>query len=313
MLASLPCLLLLLTPSNYKMPTVKAIKCMGCSESITKSHKSARCRICSQSWHAACANLSEKDLQSLKALKSSFFICTSCESNLDNNGNNDSCVANQIREMNKKLDDFTATNKAELTTITASLDVIKGEMSACLTEIKSDIAECGTKVSNLEVENNVLHRRLNRPDIVVAGLPEGLSDLVAPVIALGSFFNIVVTRQDVNHVCYMNNRRQILIKFNSVFLRDSIMREYFKTRALKVGDIIEGDGSDLVNRVYLNDHFSPAAAQLNAVCRKLLRQRIVTKFKILNADHLKAKLTLPNGNAVVRDSVECASLLNDGT
>lgn len=294
------------------MPTAKTTKCKSCSDSITKSQGSVMCRICSQWLHSSCANLSEKDLQSLRAIKANLFICTSCEPKLHNNDKNDSGIANEFRNLNKKMDDFINNNKTELTSIKASLDDIKSEMSSCLTEIKSDIAECGSKVSNLEVENNVLHRRLNRADIVVSGLPAGLNNLISPVVALGSFYKIAVTSQDVNHVCYMNNRRQILVKFNSVFLRDSIMKEYFKTRALKVGDIIEGDGNDIDNRVYLNDHFSPAAAQLNVVCRKLLRQRIVTKFTILNADRLKAKLTLPNGNVVIYDSVECTSLLNDG-
>lgn len=294
------------------MPPSKTIKCVSCSDSITKTQGSIGCKICSCWLHASCANLSDKDLQALKALKSSFFICTMCQSNLNNNHQQGgSSVADEVRSLNIKFDAFISKNQSELLSIKTAIDDIKTEVSSCLNEMKTDIAECGSKVTDLEAENNVIHRRLNRANVVVAGLPEGIPDLVAVVIALGDFYNVSITRQDIHHVCYLRNRKQVLIKFNSVIIRDDVMKEYFKTRSLKVGDLIEGDGSDLVNRVYLNDHFSPAASQLNALCRKLLRLQLVRKFKIINSDKLRAKLTLPNGNEVVRDPLECASLLGN--
>lgn len=293
------------------MPASKSHKCPSCSESVTKSSGGVICRICSQWFHNECAKISEKELQAMRVIKFNAFMCSHCESNLNSDRNqNDGGIANGFRDLNKKLDDFMADNRAELTSIKSSLDDIKSEVSSCLSEMKADIAECGARVLSLEAENNVLHRRLNRADIVVAGLPQGLDDLVSPVVALGAVFKLSVTSQDIHYACYISNRRQILVKFNSVFLRDRIMREYFKTRTLKVGDLLQGDGSDLSSRVYLNDHFSPAAGQLNAVCRKLLRLRVISKFKILNGDNLKAKLTLLNGNMVTRNLDECTALLD---
>lgn len=218
-----------------------------------------------------------------------------------------------MRNLNEKLDGFITKNESEMLAIKTSLDDIKSEMSSCLTDMKSSIAECGSKVTNLEAQNNIIHRRLNRANVVVAGLPEGITDLVDVVVALGDFYKVALTRHDVHHVCYLYNKKQILIKFNSVFVRDGIMKEYFKTRTLKVCDLIKGDGDDLVNRVYLNDHFSPAASRLNAVCRKLLRLQAIKKFSIINADRLRARLTLLNGNEVVRDALECDSLLDDAS
>lgn len=296
------------------MPVSKVIKCGSCSGSIAKTQGSIACKVCSRWIHASCANISDKDLLALRSMTLSIFICASCQSNLNNNSQqSDSAVADQIRGLVVKLDGFITKNETELLSIKTSLDDIKSEMSSCLMEMKSNIAECGSRVLSLEADNNVIHRRLNRANVVVAGLPEGIDDLVAVIIALGDFYKVSITRQDVHHVCYLHNKKQILVKFNSVFVRDEIMKEYFKTRNLKVGDLVRGDGNDLVNRVYLNDHFTPAASRLNAVCRKLLRLQVVKRFKVINADKLRAKLTLPNGNEVVRDALECASLLGDAS
>ena len=105
----------------------------------------------------------------------------------------------------------------------------------------------------------------------------------------------------------MNGNKLLLIKFNNVGIRDSLMKEYFKTRSLKVKDVLDGE---IESRVYLNDHYSPAASNLNFLCRKMLRLNIISKFKIFNSDKLKSKLTLCDGKEVVCDMAECAALLD---
>lgn len=82
------------------------------------------------------------------------------------------------------------------------------------------------------------------------------------------------------------------------------MHEYFKTRSLKLNNFIDGD---IDSRVYLNDHFSPAAGRLNA--KKLIRKDVIKKFKILNSDKVKAKITMNDNREVVYGPAECADLL----
>lgn len=323
------------------MPPSKTFKCGVCSLAIGKTQGSLQCRICKKWLHASCANVSDKELKVFGDAKSMAFICPSCDDNL---GDNDDvgedmralnrkldCFINKHQsdqsELNKKLDDFIKKNEEDkLALRSAFLDAvadIKSDMNSCLTNMKKDIIGCSklinhidtsttSKISALEMENNVLHRRLNRGDIVVSGLPEGLTDLVSPVIALGATYNVAVNVGDVSHVCYMNHRKLLLVKFNNVMARDKIMREYFKTRSLKISNLISDAqfGGDLESRVYLNDHYSPAASNFNGLCRKLLRSKCISRFKIINSDKLSAKLTLPDGKEVVYDAAECAGLLN---
>ncbi|XP_061392860.1 uncharacterized protein LOC133328309 [Musca vetustissima] len=61
---------------------------------------------------------------------------------------------------------------------------LKAEIGSCKEQIQNVEASTSSKITELETEINVLHRRLNRADILIGGLPAGLPDLIAPVLAL---------------------------------------------------------------------------------------------------------------------------------
>lgn len=303
------------------MPATKVTHYKACNESITKTQGSVKCKACSHWLHGSCANIADKDLVVLKTLKSYSFICTFCEANLSNVTNNGG-VVEKINNLNDKLDTFIQNYQSEQNLFKSILEDIKTEMTSCVAELKSSVNDCVKRVNEvesvtlkkipaLEAEDNVLHRRINRCDFLISGLPEGLNDLEAPVIALGAHYKIPIVSQDINTVCYINRRKQILVKLNKMSKRDAIMKEYFRTRTLKVCDIFDCPDGNITSRVYLNDHYSPAASQLNTICRKLRQLKIISKFNILNADKLAARLTLPDGVVVVRDVKECEALLDN--
>lgn len=191
-------------------------------------------------------------------------------------------------------------------------------MSASINELKNDIVTCNKLINNLdsatsstfsgvERENHIIHRRFNRADVVISGLPAGLNELTSVVISLCSYYKIDISEFNLNNVCYLNHSKQVLVKFNNVELKDRLMKGYFKSRSLQVKNVI---GGDVESRVYLNDHYSPGASKLNLLCRKLLHHKIILKYKILNRDKLKAKLTLKDGKEDFYDVDACAELLN---
>lgn len=291
-------------------------KCGICDENIGKTQSSLQCQTCPVWFHAACANVSDKEHTMVKKNSGLGYFCAKCKE--DQTGGDD-----DIRALHKKFDDGREDFNSIKGAFADAVSDIKTEMNSCFRELKADIVNCTTninkvesftsaKISNLEIENHVLHRRLNRPDIVIRGLPAGLEDLVVAVVALGAFFNIPIAGHDISHACYINKKGLILVKFNNVFVRDKIMSEYFKTRTLKVSDIIDGGVADGVeSRVFLNDHYTPAASRLNVACRKLLIDKKIKKYRLFNADKLKAKITLLDGNEMeVNDAAGCAVLQN---
>lgn len=303
------------------MPVNKIVKCKSCEESITKTRSSILCKACKCWFHMSCAGIDEQYLGVLRSVKAFAYICASCEPNLSENCST-SGVIDKINSLNEKLDRFVLSYESQQSALKTVLEDIKNEVSSCVSEMRSDIQKCAenvqrversaaTKFVALENEDNILHKRLNRSDILIGGLPEGLEDLEAPVIAIGSFFKVEITSLDINQVCYINRKKQVLVKFNKVSKRDCLMREYFKTRNLKVSDVLDVACSDLSNRVYLNDHFTPAAAHLNAICKKLRQRKVITKFKVLNTDKLRAWLMFTDGKCVTYDAVQCEALLAD--
>lgn len=300
------------------MPIAEIINCAFCKESIGKILKSIVCSSCNLRLHHSCANVSDKHMALLKNNPSFNFTCVSCLSHSKLN----SCTRDEVGELNSffnnvknALDNHEAFRK----TITDVLSAFKDEVSACIRQMKSDIAACTKLIDQIDsstksntdsllLENNMLYRRHNRSNIVLRGLPTGLTNLNSTVISLCSFYGVKVFDRDINYVSYMRNNKNILVKFNNVLLRDCVMNNYFKTRSLLVKNVL---GGDIMNRVYLNDHFSPAASKLNHLCCKLLRQKTISKFKIINADLVKAKLIMPDGKTMICDMGECSNLFDD--
>lgn len=302
------------------MPAAKVqYKCGDCHEGIAKAQSSVQCKACAIWFHVSCAGLNEKALSSLKGCKSLSFTCKSCTDSAPDL----KLLRHEISELNSKLDTFIGKADTEQAaihkTIADTVNSFKAEIASCLKEMKSEILDCNKlihhmdlstnkKITELEVENNVLHKRINRADIVVSGLPDGLDDLIAPIVKIGSIFDVEISPLNINHACYFNNRKAVLYKFNNVFLRDRIMKAYFKTKSIKICDVI---GGEIDMRLYLNDHFSPASGKLRYICSRLLHKKVIMKYRILNTDIVKAKIVLVNGKEVVYTLSECTSLLNE--
>ncbi|KAI8120458.1 hypothetical protein CVS40_8053 [Lucilia cuprina] len=301
------------------MPVSKTYKCGSCNDTILKTQGSIMCNSCKLWLHLNCANVSKEHLVLFKDKQSSFsFTCPACLNAADDNGS----LRDEVRALKTTLEDFIKTSQNDRDSYKNSLAEIlsqfKDEMLASNRQLKDDILTCSklirnvdssttSKLKSLEMENHVLHRRLYRGDVVLSGMPAGLDNLTSCIISLCSFFGIDITDRDINQTCYMSNQKLILVKFNCVSIRDRLMKDYFKTRSLKVSDII---GGEISSRVFLNDHYSPAASALSAVCRKLKRQKSITKFTMLNTDKVQVKLTLIDGREVVYDMEQCSELLS---
>jgi len=163
--------------------------------------------------------------------------------------------------------------------IKTTLDGIRTEFSNEIKNLRDNVENVNnfvktmddqwhTEISYLEVEINKLHKRLNRNDIIISGLPEGLTDLIAPAISIAKHFGINITATEIQQISYIFGKKAILTKFVSANTRDRILTEYFKARNMVLKNVI---GGDITSRVYLNEHLSPLANKLNYTCRKLLK------------------------------------------
>lgn len=136
---------------------------------------------------------------------------------------------------------------------------IRADLSRSLQEIKDDVVNYGdlvkshdlsykSKFVELEYQNHILQHRLNRGDILMSGLSDNLEKLDDTAVYMCAFFKVDISPGCVDHVMYVNYRISILIKFNNVLKRDKVMAAYFKTKSLKVSDVI--GGSNLANNLF---------------------------------------------------------------
>lgn len=315
-------------------PRKKIDKCGICKHNIG-NRSCILCDVCSVWIHASCAGLAEEDIPKFYELDAMCFICALCKDKVAG-GNNQGEISNlnkRFDDLCSKLDVFISKQNDERDSIKlAIVDAVsdlKNEMSTRFEAVKADIVECNNAikqvesdtvnmVSELRLENNLLHLKLNRSDIMVNGLPECLQDIISTVVDLASFYEIQIAPTDITQACYISNKKAVLVRFNNVLVRDKIMKKYFetmKTQPLKSSAFVIDPNIPktlLDKRVFLNDHFTPAAGKLNSLCRKLRQNRMILKFKLINAAKPVAKLTLLNNNIVEYDAQGCADLLRTG-
>lgn len=221
--------------------TSKTYKCSVCLENICKSKASIQCRSCQLWMHVTCTSISDSEIVLLKANKGLAFICQTCDGN-PRSSSTDSGLRDEFNVLSTQISDFLRKGEEDRCSLKHALEAIadlKHDVASYNKELRSEINVCSKRISQvesttsakfsqLEVENNALHRKLNRADFIIGGLPEGLNDLGAVVIELGLFFKTQVSSHDINYACYIHNKKSVLVKLNSVFLRDSIMAQYFR-------------------------------------------------------------------------------------
>lgn len=301
-------------------PSKETTQCSICKKNITKTQPTIQCSSCSNWFHLPCVGVSEKSFAALVDTPNLYFKCRSDCSKSATNDDDDS-IGNDIRSIHDKIDRILRKIDDEKKELNAKLDLainnFRTELSSTASTLHADISSCNnavaaieasshSKFSQLEIENNCLHRRLNRSDIVINGLPPGLNNLHECMSNIASYYDVALSKGDINNIFYINQSRSVVVKLNSVHTRDFIMKEYFKRKTLNLANVI---GGEISSRVYLNDHLSPACSKLNLLAKRLLKQKKILKFWLPHSDKPVVHLTCLDGSQVVHDYSQCLKLL----
>lgn len=288
------------------MPQVH--KCPVCEANVTKSQFSVGCAKCGVYYHQKCAKVSE-ELFALIEKNLEKFICEDCS---PKSCTNDAImreilkVQKYIQRMDGKFDNL----ERKVNEFQADLEKVKINLKLCSNLVKKVEKSSNDSVKKLLAKANVYERRINRADILINGLPNKVEDCRKHMQKIGELVGVNLNPMDINHCCFIKKRSCMLVKFNNVQLRDNLMKNYFKKQPLKLNQII---GGDIESRVYLNDNLSPASSKLQYLCRRLLKERKIHKFQLLNMDSPKAKITKPDGSVILIDTEESEKMLGYGS
>lgn len=198
-------------------------------------------------------------------------------------------ICKALHDFENKIDGMVSKLKDELT---YELTNMKSDIQHCYEFVKQIDKSTTNKLVEFEKSNNALMRRINRPDIIITGLPAALPNLMETILKLGVVYDIPLVENDVNHIMYIKSFKEVLVKFNTIAVRDKLMKKYYETRDLKLNDLI---GGELSERVFLNDHLTPMANKLSFICRRLKRDKQITKFKFHNSDLPTVEITKNDG------------------
>lgn len=309
-------------------------KCPVCNKNVTKTMKSVSCAYCEKYHHIKCAKMSDEQHTMLIKNRIFYFICQTC-SRLPKYCDVQeqlrvglaSMTAHVEKEMEVKFAEFKR-HLAEL--LETGLRTVREDFekftnnhsednSDCVKDLKSDLKNCyrmvkhvddatNQKMHTLEIQNSIFQRRLNRSDIIIKGLPKSIKNLRKPIVKVASLCGVRLYYSDIQHCTYFAGGKSVLVKFNSVQIRDTIMINYRKNISIKVNDVIGGAGN---TDVFLNDHLTSAAKELIAVCKNLRTSNIIRKYTYKNYDIPKVKVVMSDGSIEVFNYQQCVALLEE--
>lgn len=296
----------------------------GVCEIDTKRKRCLPCRSCDIWFHPDCVGVTKELFATLDKNRNLTYTCKECMENPPDDS--DVSFKNEMRKefaaLKSSFQAHSTDMKNEQTQIKDKFESvfveIRKELSSKFMEIKDEVANCKNlinsndiatkkKLCDLELQNHALQHRLNRSDVVITGLAVDIVDLKTTLITLCTFLKVDIVPDNILNIMYIKQRGAILAKFDSISTRDKIMSAYFKTKSLKLSDVV---GGNVVTRVYLNDNYSSLANKLLRLCWKLKKDKKINGYSIINRDILKAKITMLNNAVKIVTLQECVDLFN---
>ncbi|KAI8118017.1 hypothetical protein FF38_07835 [Lucilia cuprina] len=315
------------------MPPKVAISnanCTKCKNPLKRTDEVIKCSFCKKSLHMNCAIENSPGLNPDAAKYVSnnsediLYKCMLCKSKKEINLSD---IAEKLCDMEARIQDIPVQISAEMST---KLDDISNKLNSCVEKVNTLEKESYEKFKQLEMENNSLRKQINRADIIVNGIPTKIKskNLINVIMGICKHYNIELKDTEINTICWIHNKKAVLIKFNNIAKRDIVMRKYQEKYDLKLNQIrgifkdiddnkdensvetTEHEDCDIEARVFLNDNLTAAASKLKYLGRKLIREKKIERFKLLNYDYPKGKITFKNGSEKILTLEECGALLN---
>lgn len=306
--------------------TSKPCVCPICRKNLKKTEYSIACSGCKSYFHPKCINVSDSEVRLNKTLKYNCNTCTATRKS----GDNMEHILNGITEkMRKQMEE--QTQKCLIgfrQVVDTAVESLRVEFMGALLKLREEVEDCKQQLMDVRHENSLLHekvkvcneqikdaerqnsitqRRLNRADILINGLPQSIVNLRDPVVKIAQFCKVTVNAGDIQHCCYIYGGKTVLVKFNSIHLRDSIMANYFRSHNMRLKDVLD---CDVQSRIYLKDHLTPAAALLVNICRTLRDRKKVHKYVLINGDVPRVRITFVDGAEIVQNIDQCRMMLS---
>lgn len=314
-------------------PHNEIFKCPTCRKNVTKTQRSIPCAYCNEYFHIDCAKISVEQHSILTKNKVFKYICDHCSrvpkycnvqeelrngfselSNLlerkleaklqENKRILDEQLESGMKLIQDKLDQVTNSSSVE----NSDVEQVKTDLKHCFDVVNVVDNVASGRIANLELQNSILQRRLNRADVIIRGLPNGILNLREPILKIASLCKVCISNADIQHCTYFARGKAVIVKFNSVQIRDALMISYNRSRNIMLKDVVQNVDYDNRCRIFLNDNLTDAAKKLLAVCRRLKNDAKIQRYTFMNYDIPKAKVTMMDGTLRTYCYEQCIDL-----
>lgn len=233
--------------------------CNICFDNLSAEKRGVQCSKCFRCFHCSCSKVESKITRHTK------WCCVQCKE------------SNAILE----LLNTQKTEISKLMEITNRVETLSEDLANLKVEIPNMIkTEVNSVLSNTN-ESFKSNYSETKKDILISGLPASITnshELSNIIIKACSILGVDININNIYNCYWLGDKKNVIVKFNSLLVRDSIMKKYLEKKNLLVSQILQG--YDCSSRVYFNNNYPFNILKMLLYSRKLKKLNIILDFKM---------------------------------
>lgn len=178
-----------------------------------------------------------------------------------------------LRDTNEKLISEHGQFITELSSLTESLEfhskeqeLLKSSVNTISVKVKTidsleqELSKVKCQLYNIRMERNVFDQRERLTNLEITGIPEKSSENVKQyLLSIARLLAVQIPDEEIVHIHRVPTRvsgrpKNIIVKFKSLIMKDSLVSAMRKRKYLTTGDIgVSGDP----HPIYVNEHLTP--------------------------------------------------------